>query len=113
MKKFTKVIAIVLVLATLVCAFASCGKKLKGKYEATAFGTGTCLEFKGSKVTAQFKLLCNYGEAVEGKYEIKDGKITLPFAGDDKDAEALEGTFDFEEGEDYIKIGLVKYTKAE
>jgi hypothetical protein len=113
MKKFTKVIAIVLVLATLVCAFASCGKKIKGKYEATVFGTGTCLEFKGSKVMAQFKVLGTYGEAVEGKYEIKDGKITLTFEGEDKNANALEGTFDFEEGEDYIKIGLVKYTKAE
>lgn len=113
MKKFTKVIAIVLVLATLVCAFASCGKKLKGKYEATAFGTGTCLEFKGSKVMAQFKLLGSYGDAIEGEYKIKDGKITLTFKGDDKNAEALEGTFDFEEGDNYIKIGLIKYTKAE
>ena len=112
MKKFTKVIAVVLVLATLVCVFASCGKKLSGKYEATAFGTGTCLEFKGSKVYAQFKLLGAYGDAVEGKYEIKDGKITLTFEGEDKSADALEGTFDFEEGDGYIKIGPVKYTKA-
>lgn len=113
MKKITKVIAIVLVLATLVCAFASCGKKVSGKYEATVFGTGTCLEFKGSKVTVQFKLLGSYGDAIEGKYQIKDDQITLTFDGDDEDAEALEGTFDFEEGDDYIKIGSVKYTKVD
>ena len=113
MKKFTKVIAIVLVLATLVCVFASCGKKIKGRYESTVFGIGTCLEFKGSKVLAQFKLGGYYGDAVEGKYEIKDGKITITFEGDSEDAKKLEGTFDFEEGEGYIKIGLVKYTKAD
>ena len=113
MKKFTKVIALVLVLSTLVCVFASCGKKLSGKYEATAFGTGTCLTFKGGKVSAQFKLLGSYGDAVEGKYQIKDGQITITFEGDDKDAKALEGTFDFEEGDNYIKIGLIKYTKVD
>ena len=113
MKRFTKVIAIVLVLATLVCVFASCGKKISGKYEATVLGTGTCLEFKGNKVYAQFKLLGTYGDAVEGKYEIKDNQITITFESDDDKANNLEGTFDFEEGDGYIKIGLVKYTKAD
>ena len=113
MKRFTKVIAIVLVLATLACVFASCGKKLSGKYEATVIGTGTCLEFKGNKVFAQFKILGTYGDAVEGKYEIKDNKITITFEGDNEKANSLEGTFDFEEGDGYIKIGLVKYTKAD
>ena len=54
-----------------------------------------------------------YGDAVEGKYSIKDDQITITFEGDDKDAKAFNGTFDFEKGDDYIKIGGVKYTKAD
>ena len=112
-KTFVKVIALALVLVTVACLFASCGKRISGKYEATLIGTGTCLEFKGGKVIAQFKLLGSYGDPVEGKYEIKDDKITLTFEGDNKDADALEGTFDFEEGDNYIKIGAIKYTKVD
>ena len=112
MKRFTKVIALALVLATLTCMFASCAK-LSGAYEATVVGTGTRFEFKGNKVTVQFKVLGMYGDAVEGKYSIKDDQITITFEGDDKDAKAFNGTFDFEKGDDYIKIGGVKYTKAD
>jgi len=112
MKKFTKVIALALVLATLTCMFASCAK-LSGKYEATVFGTGTCFEFKGNKVTVQFKLLGSYGDPIEGKYKIKDDQITITFEGENKDANAFNGTFDFEKGDGYIKIGEVKYTKVD
>ena len=113
MKKFTKVIALALVLATLTCMFASCAK-LSGKYEAIVIGgTGTCLEFKGNKVTVQFKFLGSYGDPIEGKYKIKDDQITITFENDDKEAKTLNGTFDFEKGDGYIKIGEVKYTKVD
>ena len=111
---FVKAIAIALALVTVACVFASCGKTLKGTYEADAFGTGTSLTFKGSKVTVQFKLFGSYGDPIEGKYEIKDNKITITFADEDADdAKNFDGTFDFEEGEDYIKIGAIKYRKAD
>ena len=110
---FVKVVALALAIVTLACVFASCGTRLSGKYEATAVGTGAVLEFKGSKVFITLKLIGMSGDAVEGKYEIKDDKITLTFESDDKDVKAYNGTFDFEKGDDYIKIGVVKYTKAD
>lgn len=110
-KTIVKILALTLVAVMLVTVFAACGKKLSGTYEASLIGTGTCLEFKGSKVTAQFKILGAYGDPIEGKYEINDTKITITFGSDNEDAKALEGTFDFEEGEDYIKIAGIKYDK--
>jgi hypothetical protein len=52
-------------------------------------------------------------KTVDGKYKVDDGKITLTFDNEDDDVKSYNGTFDFEEGEDYIKIGLITYTKAD
>lgn len=108
---FVKVIALALVIATLACVFASCGKTISGTYSAEAFGTGVVYEFKGSKVFITLKVVGFSGEAVEGKYEINDDKITFTFESDDSDVNKYNGEFSFEKGEDYIKIGGVKYTK--
>ena len=109
---FVKVIALALVVATLACVFASCGKTISGTYTAEALGTGAEFEFKGSKVSITVKVLGFSGDPVEGKYEIKDDKITFTFESDDSDIKKYDGTFDFEKGDDYIKIGGVKYKKV-
>ncbi len=106
MKKSIKVLALVMTAVILCLTLASCGKTLSGTYSMEAFGTGTEFEFKGNKVTITAKVAgAQVGDPVEGKYSIKDDKITFEFESDDKEAEEYNGTFDFEEGDDYIKIG--------
>ncbi len=113
MKKLTKVLALAVVVAMLCLALASCG--LSGKYEATAFGTGTELEFKGSKVIMTFKFIGFSADPVEGTYKISGDKITFDFTNDDYSdrvndmLENFSGELDFEKGDGYIKIGSVKY----
>ena len=117
MKKFTKIIAVALVLATLVCVFASCGKKLSGEYYAgdkKITKTYTTYTFKGSKVTVEAYVVGNKvaNDSFEAKYSIKDGEIT--FTWEDAEGNEKSNTQTFEELEDgSIKIGLIKYTKAE
>jgi hypothetical protein len=115
MTKITKIIALALVFALACCALASCG--LSGTYKNNgAWGLGaTELEFSGSKVT----ITMGDVEAT-GKYEIDDDKITITLdnAGDDSISwsdvlNGFNGTHSFEKGEDYIKIGSTKYTKAD
>lgn len=115
MKRSIKVLALVMTAVLLCLTLASCGKTLSGTYTMELLGTGTELEFKGSKVTMTVKVAgAEVGDPIEGKYSIKDDKITFEFESDDKDAKEYNGTFDFEEGEDYIKIGTFgKYTKKD
>ncbi len=105
MKKQIKIVSLLLVLSMLCLCFVSCGKKLSGKYSMEAFGTGVTLEFSGSKVTISIKAIGVQLSAVEGKYSIKDGKITMDFSSDESEVKKYSGTFDFEETEDGIKIG--------
>lgn len=118
MKKALKVVALAMVAVMLCAVLASCGKTLSGKYSSKeVLGTGTTFEFKGSKVTITMKAMGVELGSVEGKYSIKDDKITLTFeeTDDEKTKEELKkysGTFDFEQGDDYIKIGLATYKKA-
>ncbi len=112
MKKSVRILAVVMAVLMVTLVLASCGKTISGTYSAEALGTGNTLEFSGKKVTITYKLLgTQVGEPVEGTYEIKDDKITITVETDSKDIGALNGTFDFEEGDDYIKIGIIKYTK--
>ena len=111
MKKTIRVMALVLALATVLFVFAACGKTLSGTYSAEVLGTGATYEFKGSKVTVTAKALGVVAFEAEGTYKIDGDQITFTFEGDEKDAKEYNGTFTFEEGDDYIKIGLVKYTK--
>ena len=113
MKKTVRILALVMALATVLCVFAACGKTLKGEYSAEIAGTGVTYEFKGSKVTITTKVLGTKAFEAEGTYKIKDDEITITFESDDEDAKKYSGTFDFEEGDDYIKIGVAKYTKAD
>ena len=112
MKKTLRVIAVVMVAIMLCLSLASCGKKLSGTYSAEVFGSGVEYEFSGSKVTITVKVLGAEVGSAEGKYSIKDDKITFEFESEDEDVDKYSGTFDFEEGEDYIKIGTFgKFTK--
>ena len=115
MKKLVKVLALVVVAAIACLALASCG--LSGTYKNNGlFGLGaTELTFKGSKVTVEMG-----GVEAEGTYKIKDDKITIEFADENEDEatfadlfKLLNGEHDFEKGDDYIKIGGTKYTKAD
>ena len=122
MKKALRIIALSLVLVIAMGVFASCGKTLSGKYEATFLGTGTVLEFDGNKVKASFVInalvtTIDVGP-IEGTYTIKDDKITIDFIDEDKvdndkakeSLAGLAGESTFEEGDGYIKIGGVKFT---
>ena len=109
MKNTVRVIAVVLLICMLGLTLVSCGKKLSGTYSAEVIGSGAEYEFSGSKVTITIKALGAEIASAEGKYSIDDDKITFEFESEDDDVKKYSGTFDFEEGEDYIKIGIVKY----
>ena len=114
MKKLVKVLALAIVVAMACLALASCGG-LSGKYEATAWGTGTELEFKGSKVYMTFKFIGMSSDPVEGKYKISGDKITFDFTNDDYSdnvndmLENFDGELSFEKGDGYVKIAGVTY----
>jgi uncharacterized lipoprotein YehR (DUF1307 family) len=109
MKKLTKVLALTVVAAMLCLVLASCGG-LSGKYKADALVAGATYEFKGNKVTVTAEVF-GFEKSFEGKYKlVKDGDVQkIEFTFEDSDAEKYSGTFSFEKGEDYIKIGGVKY----
>ena len=123
MKKFTKIIAIVLVLTTLVCVFASCGKKLSGKYSGELnIGIASykvTYNFSGSKVTVTQTssniITGSSTSEVTGKYEIteSDNGMEITFTFDSESDVAKSATYSFEEGEGYIKINGIKYNVAE
>ncbi|MBO5415564.1 MAG: hypothetical protein J6A83_02905 [Clostridia bacterium] len=123
MKKSVKVLALVMVALMLCMSFASCAKKLSGEYvnDATIAGSGivTTYEFSGNKVTLTVEtkalgVVVEEGTASrEGTYSIGEDKITFEFEGDDTVAKEYSKTLDFEEGEDYIKIGIVKFDKKD
>ena len=121
MKKVLSLVLAVAVLATLCLTFASCGKKLSGKYSADVFGTGTTMTFDGKNVKIGFTVTF-VGEvaSVDATYKIKGDTITFEFADEDevsnssakKVIQSLEEPVSFEEGDGFIKINGVKYEKV-
>ena len=121
MKKSIRILAVALVAVMLCMTLASCGKKLSGTYEpdtgsilggiGDTLNTGVEYTFSGSKVTIEVTLLGKV-ETFEGKYSIKDDKITFEF--EDEDAEDYNETVTFEELDDgNIKLGGIEYKKVE
>ncbi len=113
MKRFTKVLALAMVLAMTCLLLASCG--ISGTYKSSGFlGLGaTELTFKGNKVTIE-----TLGLEAEATYKIKGDKIIIDVIDEEEDAaswddllKAFDGEHDFEKGDDYIKIGGTKYEK--
>jgi len=109
MKKLTKVLALAIVVAMACLALASCGG-LSGKYKLDALVGGATYEFKGNKVTITAEVL-GFEKSFEGKYKlVKDGDAQkIEFTFENSDAKEYACTFSFEKGEDYIKIGGVRY----
>ena len=121
-KNVIRIIALVLMAAALCTVFASCGKKLSGKYtgklDLVIASYTVTYNFSGSKVT-----VTKTGEFVgqsktttlEGKYEIteNDNGMEITFTFETADDDIKSGTYSLEEGDGYIKIGGVQYNKAE
>ena len=111
-KTFVRIIAISVLVIMLACSLVACGG-LSGTYATDEiFGSGLSYTFKGKEVVIEAKLV-GFTTEVVGEYSIDDDKITFIFDKDEEDASKYEGTFDFEKGDDYIKIGGVKYTKED
>ena len=121
MKKVLCVLCSVLVIATL---FTACGSKtptLSGKYSNETLLSESVYEFdKEGNVT--YKLITSGYVAVNvtGTYAISEdvSEITLTFDESKTDlgtllgsTTTLSGTFTFEQGEGYIQIGNVQYSK--
>ena len=120
MKKSIRIVAMLMVVLTLCMSLASCAKKLSGEYSADVFGTGTTMTFDGSDIKIAITVtLLGEVASLDATYEIKDDKISFDIADEEevtndlakKVIESLEEPVAFEEGEDYIKIGDVKYEK--
>ncbi|MBR2460637.1 MAG: hypothetical protein IKB34_05360 [Clostridia bacterium] len=116
-KNIIKVVALVLLAATLCTVFAACGKKLSGEYymgDKTVTKSYTTYTFSGSKVTVNVYLLGQKvgDESFEAKYSIKDGEITMTWT--DSEDKEQSSTQTFEELEDgSIKIGALTFKKSE
>ena len=122
MKKSIRIMAVVMALLMVTLVFASCGKTIKGTYEAEVdvviLKYTATYEFSGKNVTVTKVVNPLLGESktytIEGTYEIienDDDTMDIKFEFKTDDDHIKSGTFDFEQGEDYIKIGIVKYNK--
>ena len=124
MKMTVKIVALALVLVMALACLISCGKTIKGEYEASVLGTGVNLKFDGKNVAITVKVLGLSSDPINATYKIEDDKITftLPENAEltDKEKETLkdlekasELVLGEEDGKPYIKIGGVKYTSVE
>ena len=121
MKKTVSAILVCVLLACTLLTLASCGKSLSGKYTAEVD-----LFIGKSSVTYEFSAFGKVSvttnslgkETVEeGKYELNDAGDKITFTFENEDGVAESDTYDFAQGEEngvkYVKIGIVKYTKAD
>ncbi len=123
MKKILSVALACVMLFGCVFAFASCGKTLSGTYEADLVFAEVSYTFKGNKVSLKVDPIAGNDIVLNGTYEITEDEagnsaITITFE-DNSSEEAKEygGTLAFAEGEEngekYIKIGLIKYEEED
>ena len=122
-KTVFKLAAIMLAVVMMSCMFASCAKKLSGSYQtdATFLGQGmnVTYTFSGGKfeATSKVTLLGTVNsETVNGTYEIiefDDGSMEIKLDFEEESTAFHNGTYSFEQGEDYIKIGGIKYSKLD
>ena len=125
MKKSVLKLVAVLMIAIIACAaLTSCSKKISGSYKGEinilVASYEVVYDFSGSKVTVTHQVKSLLGNAdpveVEGTYEITetaDGDLEIAFEFEKEDDVVKSAKYDFEEGEDYIKINKIKYTKVE
>ena len=126
MKKIISLTLACVMIVALMFTMVSCAKTISGSYQGElnvvlAKYTVT-YNFDGNKVEVVHKVSSILGNAepttVEGTYEIAEDEagdltITFTFPQENEDEVAKSATYDFEEGENYIKIGGVQYTKVE
>lgn len=116
MKKFARILAVVMAVLMVSLCFVACGNKLSGTYEHTEEAMGITatvkLEFDGDKVKISSEAL-GISASVDATYEIKDDEITISIDDEDSLLKDLAGTFDFEKGKDYVKIDGTEYKKAD
>ena len=126
MKKSIRIIALAMVAVMLCLSLAACGgKTLKGKYKGELnvllASYEVVYEFSGKNVTVTRQAKSVIGNAdpvvLNGTYEITeaaDGGLQITFTYEKSDDEVVKGgTYDLEEGEGYIKIGVIKYNAIE
>ena len=121
MKKIVSTILVCVLLMGSLLTLASCGM-IFGKYEAEKLGM--TLEFSGKKVviTGETEVLgASVSKTYEAEYVIEENDegnktITFVYAPDADQHPLLNGTKSFsqgeEDGEKYIKIGIITFTKT-
>ena len=127
MKKIISTILVCVLLLGCVMSFASCGKLLVGKYSAEVDArlaggevTYEFTAFKYKKTTTSEVVGFAKETVVEGDFEIgedEDGELVIVFTYEAEDGTKKTETYAFSEGEEngvkYVKIGIIKYNKAE
>lgn len=114
MKKILSLTSLVLVFAMLAMSLVSCAPTISGTYysgDKKLTKTYVEMEFSGSKVTITDYVVGSSIYEVEASYSIDGDKITieLPEDANELAKEVYDGEYSFEQGEDYIKIGVVEY----
>lgn len=107
MKTAVKIIAVIMVLATITVLFASCGKTLNGTYKP-ADGVGSLTFDKDGNVKAEGGVF-GVSLALEGTYSIEKDKITIE--GKKIPIPLLEGENSFEKSGKTIIIDGKEYVK--
>ena len=125
MKKTIRLLAVIMIVATLSVLLISCGKTLSGTYSREGsflLDTKESYTFKGSSYTKTSVTSVGSTDMTtteEGKYEIKEDpenadQLVIVFT-TTKDDTTVTNTYSFSEGEEndvkYIKINGVKYEK--
>ena len=120
MKRIISTLLVCVLLVGSLFTLASCNIVF-GKYK----NGGTTLEFSGKNVviTSEAEVLgASISKTYEAEYTIDENEegektITFIYAADADQHPLLNGSKDFSQGEEdgvkYIKIGLLKYTKAD
>ena len=126
MKKIISTILVCVLLLGCVMSLASCSKLLVGKYEsevdAVLAGGKVTYEFSAFKYTKTTTTTTVLGfektSVEEGSFKITEndeGEPVISFTFEVDGVKEVE-TYSFSQGEEdgvsYIKIGLIKYTKA-
>ncbi len=114
MKKIISTLLVCVLLIGCVLTLASCGKKLSGRYELS---DGLYYEFNGKEYTSVLEVPILGKVTKNGTYEIKEnneGDLEIIFTEEgSEEPNAVSFSEGEEDGVEYIKIGGVKYTKAD
>ncbi len=113
MKKIVSSLLACILLIGCIFTLASCSKSLVGTYEADLGVSEITYKFGAfGKVTRTVDPLVGDNTVTEGTYKFNDAgdEITLTFGEESKTYDFSSGT---EDGDDYIKLDLIKYEKED